>query len=144
VRRSVDEFNNASIADLVEPHQQYFKEMEDYVIALNAEIGKQTVFIVPDAQATLALRARIIAGTAPGLTRQSDLFVDAWGHPSPPLKALSAFCHFAVIYRCSPVGLPPPGVLAGNPSWDERLNLLLEELAWEAAERHPLSGVRRA
>ena len=67
VRKSVDEFNGATMADLNPPHKAYFKEMENYVAALNAEIGKQVVFIVPDAQATLALRERIIAGMAPGL-----------------------------------------------------------------------------
>ena len=113
-----------------------------HVSALNAEIGRQTVFIVPDAQATLALRERIIAGTAPGLDKQSDLFTDAWGHPTPPLKALAGYCHFAAIYRQSPQGLPLPGVLAGNARWDDALNRMLQDLAWEAVAQHPLAGVR--
>lgn len=117
------------------------KVMEDYVSALNAEIGRQSVFIIPDAQATLALRERIIAGTAPGLKKQSDLFTDAWGHPSPPLKLLSAYCHFSVIYRLSPIGLPLPGVLAGSPDWDATLNRVVQQLAWESVTQHPLSGV---
>ena len=116
--------------------------MENYVNALNAQIGKQSVFIVPDAQATLALRERIIAGTAPGLEKQSDLFTDAWGHPSPPLRLLSAYCHFSVIYRRSPVDLPLPSVLAGNPRWDVTLNRVLQHLAWDVVTQHPLSGVR--
>jgi len=143
VRKSVDEFNGSTMADLIKTHQAYFKEMEDYVTALNAEIGKQAVFIVPDAQATLALRGRILAGTAPGLTKQSDLFSDAWGHPTPPLMALSSYCHFAVIYRRNPVGLPLPKILAGNPKWDAKLNLLLQELAWDAVKQHPLSGIHK-
>ncbi|NQT20849.1 MAG: hypothetical protein HQ592_14170 [Planctomycetes bacterium] len=141
VRTSVDEFNSSTMADLDKSHQAYFKVMEDYVNALNAEIGKQTVFIVPDAQATLALRERIIAGTAPELEKQSDLFTDAWGHPSPPLRQLSAYCHFAVIYRRSPVGLPMPSVPADSPSWGVTLDRLLQELAWDAVSSHPLSGV---
>ena len=144
VRTSVDEFNGATMADLIPPHKAYFKEMEDYVTALNAAIGKQVVFIVPDAQATLALRERIIAGTAPGLAKQSDLFTDAWGHPTPPLMALSTYCHFAVIYRRSPVGLPVPTILKSNPKWDGKLNRLLQELAWDAVKQHPLSGMARA
>jgi hypothetical protein len=40
------------------------------------------------------------------------------------------------MYRRSPVGLP----LASVP--DEALNRLLQELAWQAAVEHPLSGVR--
>ena len=141
-KSSVEEFNDATMADLKKPHAVYFKVMEDYVNALNAEIGKQVVFIVPDAQATLALRERIIAGTAPGLKKQSDLFTDAWGHPSLPLKLLSGYCHFSVIYRRSPVGLPLPGLFATDPSLNAKLNQLLQELAWNAAIHHPLSGVR--
>ena len=142
-RKSVEEYNAATMADLEKAHAAYFKVMEDYTRALNAELGKSTVFIVPDAQATLALRARIRAGQVPGLKKQSDLFVDAWGHPAVPLKVLSAYCHFAVIYRRRPVGLPIPSLLAAanNPGWDHQLNRLLQELAWEAVTHHPLSGV---
>lgn len=141
VRQSPEQFNDVTMADLEKPHAAYFQVMEDYVRDLNAEIGRQTVFIVPDAQATLALRARIIAGTAPGLAWQSDLFTDAWGHPTPPLKLLAGYCHFSVIYRTSPVGLPRPGMLAENPNWGDALNRLLQELAWDAVKRHPMTGV---
>jgi hypothetical protein len=112
-RESVEQFNDATMEDLRQPHEAYFKVMEDCVKGLNAEIGRQLIFIVPDAQATLALRARIIAGAAPGLSRQSDLFTDAWGHPGPPLQLLSAYCHFFVIYRRCPVGLPYVHTSAG-------------------------------
>ena len=142
MRKSPEEFNGSTMAELEPPHVAYFKMMEDFVTALNAEIGRQSVFIVPDAQATLALRKRIIAGTAPGLERPSDLFTDAWGHPTPPLKALAGYCHFATIYRRNPLGLPLPGVLAGNPKWDAALNRVLQELAWEAVAQHPLAGIR--
>ena len=59
------------------------------------------------------------------------------------MRALAAYCHFAVIYRINPVGLPLPAVLATakNPQWDEKLNRLLQELAWDAVTQHPLSGV---
>jgi len=141
-RTSVEQFNQSTMADLIPPHQAYFKEFEDHVIALNAALGKPVVFIVPDAQATLALRERIMAGTVHGLAKQSDLFTDPWGHPSPPLKALSGYCHFAVIYRRSPIGLPRPTTLHGNPQWDDNLNRLLQELAWNAVRQHPLAGVK--
>ncbi len=144
VHKSVDEFNESTMSDLVKTHQAYFKEMEDYVTSLNAEIGRQSVFIVPDAQATLALRKRIIAGEVSGLTKQSDLFRDAWGHPTPPLMALSSYCHFAVIYHRNPAGLPLPKILAGNPKWDAKLNLLLQELAWDAVKQHPMSRIRKS
>ena len=107
--------------------------------------GKPVVFVVPVGQAVLGLREKIIAGQAPGLKTQDDLFTDAIGHARPPLQALAAYCHFAVIYRRSPVGLPLPAALekAKVPE-AEKLNRLLQELAWEAVRQHPLSGVEAA
>ena len=141
VRSSVDEYNGSTMADLETAHRAYFDVMEEYVRYLNAELGRQVVFIVPDAQATLALRERIIDGTASGLDDQSDLFTDAWGHPAPPLRLLSAYCHFSVIYRRSPAGLPWPDAVSGDANWGIALNSLLQELAWNAATQHSLSRV---
>ena len=87
----------------------------------------------------IALREKIIAGEAPGLKEQSDLFTDAIGHVKAPAMVLNTYCHYAVIYRKSPVGLPMPAVLKGS---DEKLNRLLQELAWDAVTHHPLSGVK--
>ena len=58
---------------------------------------------------------------------------------------LVGYVYYATIYRRSPVGLPVPKVLkdAKNPE-AEALNRLLQELAWEAATSHPLSGVKAA
>jgi hypothetical protein len=127
-------------------HEPYFKSMDEHVRDLNKKAGKKTVFVVPVGQAVIALREKIIAGEAPGLKTQDDLFTDPIGHAKPPLQALVAYCHFAVIYRRSPVGLPMPDVLAKskNASYDAALNRLLQELAWEAVTQHPLSGVRAA
>jgi hypothetical protein len=102
------------------------------------------LYIVPVGQAALELRERIVAGKAPGLKNQEELFQDAVGHAQPPLQALATYCHFAVIYRRNPTGLPLLAVLkkAKNPGWrDEKLNRMLQELAWEAVIQHPLSGV---
>ena len=52
---------------------------------------------------------------------------------------LSAYCHYAVIYRRSPVGLPIPPKFSLK---SEALNRLLQELAWDAVIHHPLSGVK--
>ena len=122
-------------------HEAYFKSMDDHVRALNKKLGKEVLFVVPVGQAVIALREKIIAGKAPGLKKQSDLFTDAIGHATPPLQALVAYCHFAVIYRRTPVGLPVPKVLA-RAADKEKLNRLLQELAWDAVSHHPLSGVK--
>jgi hypothetical protein len=125
-------------------HAPYFRSVEDQVQTLNKKHGKPVVFVVPSGQAAIALREKIIAGQAPGLRTQEELFRDPIGHAHPPLQALAAYCHFAVIYRRSPVGLPVPSILkkAGSPDDVEKLNRLLQELAWQAVISHPLSGVQ--
>ncbi len=92
----------------------------------------------------IALREKIIAGQAPGLKSQEDLFRDAAGHGKQPLTVLVSYCNYAVIYRRSPVGLPVPTALKAARLGDqeEKLNRLLQELAWEAVTQHPLSDVR--
>lgn len=140
-KKSREEFDATTIDDLKKTNEQYRKVMDDYVTALNTSLGKQYVFIVPDVEATLLLREKILAGAAPTLKKQSDLFTDPWGHPSAPLRLLSAYDHYAVIYRRSPVGLPIPPSLAKQALKDEALNHLLQEIAWEAVTHHPLSGV---
>ena len=137
-------FDAATIAELRKMHAPYFKTFDDYVLGLNKKLGKQVVFVVPSGQAVLALREKIVAGQAPGLSKQADLFSDKLGHPQPPLQALAAYCQFAVIYRTNPIGLPLPDILAKahRPEWDGKLNRLLQELAWDAVTHHPLSGVK--
>jgi hypothetical protein len=134
---------NKTPKELQKIHAAYFKSVDDQVAALNKELGKPIVFVVPVGQAVLALRSKIHAGKAPGLKAQADLFSDPIGHGTAPLQALAAYCHYAVIYHRSPVGLPVPDVLkrAKNPAEDD-LNRLLQEVAWEAVTHHPLSGVK--
>ena len=125
-------------------HAVYFKLMDDHIRELNKKQGKTVLFVVPAPQAVIALREKIIAGQAPGLKAQEDLFSDELGHGKPPLQALVAYCNYAVMYRRSPVGLPVPNILKESKLGDqeEKLNRLLQELAWEAVVQHPLSGIR--
>ncbi|MBI5774481.1 MAG: hypothetical protein HZA89_12145 [Verrucomicrobia bacterium] len=122
-------------------HAAYFKSMDEHLRALNTKLGRQTLFVVPVGQATMALRGKIIEGIAPGLTKQGELFRDGLGHARGVLQALATYCHFAVIYRRSPVGLPVPKILSEQAEAD-KLNRLLQQLAWEAVTAHPLSGVK--
>jgi hypothetical protein len=129
--------------ELRKRHEPYFKSIDDHVRELNAKVGKAAVQVAPVGQAVIALRERIIEGKAPGLATQEDLFTDAIGHVRAPVQALTAYVHYAVIYRRSPVGLPVPGILAkANLPEGDKLNRLLQELAWEAAAAHPLGGVK--
>jgi hypothetical protein len=56
------------------------------------------------------------------------------------LAALVTYCHFAAIYRKSPVGLPVPEKLRGRAE-AEALNRVLQEIAWEAVTGYKMSGV---
>ena len=135
--RTVD--HNAMTADKLRSlGEPYMRDLADYVEDLNRRLGKQIVFVVPAGQAVQALREKVMAGGAPGIKTQEELFSDALGHPRPALALLVSYCNFAVIYRRSPVGLPRPRSLA-NISAD--LNQLLQQTAWDAACADPLSGL---
>lgn len=130
--------------ELRKRHAELFRKIDEHVRELNTKYGKTVLYIAPAPQAVIALREKIIAGQAPGLKVQEDLFTDPLGHGQPPLQALVGYCNYAVIYRRSPVGLPVPAILKQAKLGDQeaRLNRLLQELAWEAVLQHPLSGVR--
>ena len=129
--------------ELREIHAPVFKSIDEHVARLNQKSGKAVLLIVPAGQAVIALRERILAGEAGGITTQSELFRDRVGHPAIPLEVLVAYCHFAVIYRRSPVGLPMPDILAdaNRTEWDSRTTRVLQEVAWEAVTQHPQSGI---
>jgi len=131
-------------AELLTIHAPVFKSIDDTVAALNQKFGKKVFFIVPAGQAVIALRKRIRLGKAGGLRTQTELFRDRVGHPAESLQVLVAYCHYAVIYRRSPVGLPIPKLMANahKPEWNETTVRVLQEVAWEAVTQHPQSGVR--
>lgn len=143
-RKKVD--HNATKVDELRAEQaKYDHDIEEYVREINRRLDRNVVFVVPVGAAAVTLRENIVAGKAPGLKAQWDLFRDTWGHPQVPLQVLSSYCHFAVIYRRSPVGLPVPPTLAKAPNLtdddQEKLNRLLQEIAWETVSHHPLTGL---
>lgn len=122
-------------------HADYFAALEQQIKAVNARHKRPVLLSVPTGRAVIALRERIRAGV-PGVERQADLFTDRLGHPGPILAQLNAYCHHAVIYRQSPVGLPAPESIPGVRKADrEPLARLLQELTWKAVIDDPLSGV---
>ena len=135
--------DSKTMADLHAAHDDYFKSMDDHMRELNAKYakGKPAIFVVPVGQAVMELRRLIIEGKAPGLAKQSDLFTDPIGPPRDHVKAVATYCHYAVIYGRSPIGLPIPAAIAKLPD-AEKLNALLQKLAWDAVTQHPLSGVK--
>jgi hypothetical protein len=133
--------NEMTIEQLRKNHEPYFKSMDEHVVELNKKFGKTVLFVAPVGQAVIALREKIVAGSAPGIKTQAELFTDPIGHVRAPIMVLVAYVHYGVIYKKSPVGLPVPQALAKAPD-GEKLNRLLQELAWEAVTQHPLSGVK--
>lgn len=165
--------NATDVAALKAANDKYCHDMEEYVGKLNKSLGKEAVFVVPVGEAADKLREKLVAGQAPGLKMQWDLFRDSWGHPDAPLQVLDAYCYFAAVYHRSPVGLPMPKALAAYkivgldkehkvrprgatttpaPSTPpagqeisqedkEKLNRLLQEIAWDTVTHHPMTGV---
>ncbi|MEP6672595.1 MAG: hypothetical protein ABJF10_25755 [Chthoniobacter sp.] len=142
-----EERNASTLESLHQMHDghraRWLNGLEAQVRTLNQSIGHEAVYIVPVSDAVFALREHIVAGTAPGLTKQTDLFHDDLGHPLAPLAELVTYCHFAAIFGRSPVGLPTPGDLKKYPQADD-LNHLLQQLAWDAVSNYPMSGVHVA
>lgn len=138
--------NATDVAELKKQQDKYDHDVDEYCRAINKKLGKDVIVTVPVGQATVTLREKIVAGKAPGLEAQWDLFRDNWGHPQAALRVLDGYCHYAVMYRRSPAGITIPRDLAtapkGTPEEKKALNTLLQELAWEAVTRHPMSGVK--
>lgn len=139
--------NATDIAKLREATMRYAKDIEDCAQGINQRLGKQSVFVVPVGMAAVTLREKIIKGEAPGLKTQGELFRDNWGHALAPLQILSSYCHFAVIYRRNPAGLPVPNAFKALKDMSDedkaKLNQLLQEIAWDTVTHHPLTGLMK-
>ena len=124
------------------------EKVRDQVKELNAKFAAQyqrpVVFVVPVGDAVIRLRERVVKGEVPGIAKQSDLFRDDLGHGKAPISLLTAYCHYAVIYGRNPTGLPTPEALksAGLGENTDKVNRVLQEVAWEAVMAEPLSGVK--
>ena len=140
-----DDRNTAKVDDLRKAYEPFDKSLHDQVTKINKEyqdkFKRPVVFLVPVGHAVMNLREKIVAGTVPGIANQSDLFTDSIGHGKQPIGVLNAYCHFSVIYKQSPVGLPVPSALRKTEKAEE-LNKLLQEIAWSAVTKEPLSGVK--
>ena len=128
------------IVRMQESHNAWLKQLEAQVTALNSALGKPTVCIIPASAALHTLRQKIAEGKAPGIGKQSELFRDDHGHPSDIAALLVSYCHFAAIYKRSPVGLAVPDKLKDHPQSNQMVTLL-QQIAWDAVRNHTLSGV---
>jgi len=127
-----------NIKKVMESQRPVFEKM---ITDTNARVGHRSVYVAPVAKALLALRQKVEKGEAPGIAKQSELFADPLGHGKEPVQRLCEYCCFATIYHKSPVGMKT-FEKAGNENWN-KLNLLLQQLAWDAVCDYPLSGVKK-
>ena len=128
--------DDAPIDELWLAIDDFRSRIEAQVDQLNREHGKRALMIVPVGNAVLKLRESVQAGAFPGITRQSELFRDATGHGLGQVRALAAYCNFAVIYRMSPLGLD-----LDLPDVTPEQHAILQQLAWETVLAYPYSGM---
>ena len=128
--------DDMKIEDLQAAVDQWRTKLETQVDELNKQHERQAVFITPVGDAVVKLRGMIVAGTYPGVTKQSELFTDPIGHGGPHIQSLAAYCNYAAIYRVSPEGLktPPQGL-------DDAQQAILQKLAWETVSNYPHAGI---
>src|SRR5262249_54663479 len=84
---------NKTPEELKKIHEANIKAAEAQADEINKKVGKKVLYLVPSAQASIALRTRIHNKEMPGLTSQGELFLDAISHPAPPLQVLNTYLH---------------------------------------------------
>lgn len=134
-----EERDQRTIEQVRPPLQDFKAGLDKQAKEINARLGKQVIFVIPVGDALLSLREKVLKGEVPGIARQSELFADAAGHVKAPVQQLEAYCYFAAIYHRSPVGL----ACFENPGDEQshKLNLILQQTAWDTVTADPMSGV---
>ncbi|QDU96603.1 hypothetical protein Pla8534_44240 [Lignipirellula cremea] len=135
--KTTADYDSSNLADVQAALDKTRKGVEATVDKLNEKFGKRVVFLVPVGDATLKLRALVLEGKYPGVTKQSELWNDAMPHAGVHVMALSGYCHFVAIYRTSPVGLK---IDRFKELTDEQ-HAILQEIAWETVSKYPHAGI---
>lgn len=138
-----EERDTRSLEVVTAANKRFREALELQAGRLNTKVGHDVVFIAPVGDAVLKLRELIAAGKAPGVTKQSQLFMDLIGHGTEPVLSLTTYVNFACIYRVSPVGLK----VAKNAALDQlspKLDPLLRQIAWDTVTSYSFSGVKPA
>ncbi len=137
--KTTADYDNSKLADVQAALDKTRKLVEAIVDKLNEKFGKRAVFLVPVGDATLKLRAMVLEGKYPGVTKQSELWADAMPHAGVHVMALSGYCHFAAIYRTSPVGLK----ISRFKELTDEQHAILQRIAWETVSKYPYAGVNK-
>jgi len=142
--KTVDDYNNADLDQVQAEIDKYRQLVEAAVDKMNGKFGKRVVFVVPVGDATVKLRRMVVAGKFPGVTKQSELWSDVMPHPGRQVRALSGYCHFAAIYRTSPVGLQNNNfyLRADDPlPITAEQHAILQKIAWDVVSQYPYAGI---
>ena len=132
-----DDYDNSKLAEVQAVIDRERATVEAIANELNKKHGRQVVFLVPLGDATTKLRAMVVEGKFPGVTKQSVIFADAMPHAGAIAAELAAYCNYAAIYRTSPVGLQ---VKDGVP---EEQRVILQNIAWETVSKYRHAGVTK-
>ena len=138
--KTTADYDNSKLTDVQAALDKTRKPVEAIVDKLNDKFGKRVVFLVPIGDATVKLRDMVLDGKYPGVKKQSELWSDAMPHAGVHVMALSGYCHFAAIYRTSPVGLK---ISRWKELTDEQ-HTILQKLAWETVSKYSYAGVAAA
>jgi len=128
------------------------KNIEEQVGKINEKHDKRVVLIVPTAYAEIKLVNMVVEGKFPGVKNPEDLWVEYNMHGGRFLRALAAYCNYAVIYGVSPEGLKPSfkGRYFSTKGSSVRHSLedisaeqhaILQKIAWETVSKYPCSGI---
>ena len=111
--------------------------LREQLQSIDARHDRSVTRLVPAGDTVLRLRAAVVAGEVPGVTRQSELFRDPLGHASQPTMDAVAYAWFAALYGQSPVGLSS----LQDPDDPESAarQRVLQQLAWDAVREEPLA-----
>ena len=134
-----DKATTADIEKSFESGKAYMDRMRTQLQGINERHHREMAFIVPAAEAVGRLREQVIAGKVPGVSKQSELFADAMGHPGPVLSDVVSYVWFATLYRRSPVGMT--ALDKENTKESKARHHLLQQIAWQAVLNEPMSGV---
>ena len=132
---SKDDYDQSKLADVQAVLDRERVKVEKIADEINKKHARQVMFLVPLGDATTKLRAMIVEGKFPGVTKQSAIFSDAMPHAGAIAAELAAYCNYAAIYRTSPVGLQ---IKDGVP---EEQRVILQRIAWETVSKYPHAGI---
>ena len=120
------------IADLQAALDKARKPVEERIEAINKKLGKRVVTIVPVGDAFVKMRAMVVEGKFPGVTKQSELFNDDMPHQGRLGSLLQDYCTFAALYQKSPVGLE----IKLDKEITRDQNAILQKIAWETVSAY--------